>query len=398
MPSDQPNTIVTLCGIDGCRLRENHTGRHNRFPSKAWSEMNAKDKAKLGKAGFATPRGGKKGAYQNHVVRSNKVIIPYERFNGCDVSPYRDGWVVRLLPDQYFVSRDKPKPEFERSDTAIRVGENAFVLYRTHESFERFPPPSGWVVRGLEKDGEPAESRGEGIADVGHYVLRLPRIGVRGERCDGPPQGIFAPEYADADANFLCRCVLAWLTVHTVDSPYTTSQFSLLKSILDSEGILDEGVWEFQGIIRHGLTSCPLCSRFIRYSHLHDMLTLDDEQALENAAVQVEGATRSTIVNLFHMYPLRYGEIDHEPSKVAWGHAVCNTKLGQRRCFPLQELIDTGEKIGLIRPEGIETFGWISKDWEMIRAPGGSVWIRLCSDDADTIDDDPEVAGEDIAE
>ena len=31
-------------------------------------------------------------------------------------------------------------------------------------------------------------------------------------------------------------------------------------------------------------------------------------------------------------------------------------------------------------PEGVDTFGWISGDWEMIRSPQGSVWIRICSD------------------
>jgi hypothetical protein len=353
--------------------------------------MNAKDKAKLGKAGFATPRGGKKGAYQNHVVRSNKVIIPYERFQGCDLTPYTDGWVVRFLPDQYFASPGVPKPEFSKSTSPLKVGKNAFVLYRTHDSFDEFPPLPGWNIRSLLLEGKPTTSRGAGVVDVGHYVLRLPRLGAKPERCEGPPQGIFAPEYADDNGNYLCRCVLAWLTIHTAESPYTTTQFSLLKAILESESLLDDSVWESQGIVRHGLTACPLCSRFIKYSHLHEMLKLDEEQALENAAVQVEGATRSTIVNLFHMWPLRYGQIEHEPSKVAWGHAVCNTKLGQRRCYSIQELADEGEKIGLIRTERIETFGWISKDWEMIRAPGGSVWIRLCGDDADTLDDAPEV-------
>lgn len=386
--------ISALCGSDGCRLPTGHSGSHNRFPSQAWSAMNRKDKAKLGKAGFATPRGGKKGAYQNHVIRSNKVIIPYERFGNCDVSPYADGWVVRLLPDQYFAAPAVPRDEFSSPENRIVVGENAFVLYRTHDSFEQYPPLADWEVRGLRRSGVVTHSREVGVEDTGHYVLRLPRIGARLERMEGPPQGIFAPEYADSNANYLCRCVLAWLTIHTVDSPYTTTQFPLLKDILRAEGLLDESVWEYQGIIRHGLTACPLCSRFIRYSHLHDMLTLDEEQALENAAVQVEGATRSTVVNLFHMFPLRYGETEHIPSKVAWGHAVCNTKLGQRRCYPLQELIDSGDKIGLTKPEGIETFGWISQDWEMIRSPGGSVWIRLCRDEADTPDDDPELMHE----
>lgn len=37
-------------------------------------------------------------------------------------------------------------------------------------------------------------------------------------------------------------------------------------------------------------------------------------------------------------------------------------------------------KLGIIRPEGIETFGWISDDYQMIRSPNGAVWIQLHGD------------------
>ena len=110
------------------------------------------------------------------------------------------------------------------------------------------------------------------------------------------------------------------------------------------------------------------------------MINLEDESALSNASIQIEGATRSTIVNLFHLDPLNYTSIEHIPETVAWGHATCNTRLGQRRCYPLQELVDAGNKIGILSESGIESFGWISPDWEMIRSPEGSVWIRLCRD------------------
>lgn len=64
----------------------------------------------------------------------------------------------------------------------------------------------------------------------------------------------------------------------------------------------------------------------------------------------------------------------------------CNSRLGQRRCQSLTELIDLELKVGIIRPEGIETFGWISDDYEMIRSPLGSVWIRISTDgDLDTL-------------
>jgi len=149
------------------------------YPTAAWGFMVEKDKDKLDKAGFATPRGGSKNGYQNHVVRSNQVIIPYEKRNIVPTEAYQDGYVYRLLPEQYF---------------------------------------------------------------------QAPNI---------------------------------------------------IMSIL------------------------------------------------------------------------------HVPLNVAWGHALCNTRLSQRECISLEEIIKENRKIGIIRPEGIETFGWISGDNQMIRSSLGAVWIQI---------------------
>ena len=147
--------------------------------------------------------------------------------------------------------------------------------------------------------------------------------------------------------------------------------------------------YERKGVIRHGLCSCPLCLRFIRYQELHASATYEDDISFGNAAEQVEGAIRSTIVNLFHIEPLIYERITHAPSNVAWGHHSCNTRLGQKQCRSLAELIELDLKVGIIKPEGIETFGWISENYEMIRSPLGSVWIRISDDQAE--DTPPEL-------
>lgn len=369
---------LTLCGVNRCRLPSNHGGQHDRYPTQAWDFMLPKDKKKLVKAGFATPRGGAKGAYQNHVVRSNQVIIPFEKFAIAPLEAFRDGYVVRLLPEQYFEAAGVVKSEFLQAAYPIQVGRNAFVLYRTHEAYRRFPPLSGWQIRHLEKEGEATTKRGKGVQDQGHFVLRISTASAgAGKLVDGAPQGLFAPEYADRETNYLCTCVLAWLIIHTGGSPYTTTQAGHLKAILTQAGLLDESRYEYKGVLRHGLCSCPLCLRLIRYEQLHEIVSFDDAVGNENASEQIEGATRSTIVNLFHLLPLRYDSIRHIPENVAWGHAVCNTRLGQRPCHSLAELIETDLKVGIIKEEGIETFGWISSDFEMIRSPLGAVWIQL---------------------
>lgn len=369
-----------------------HSGACNKFPSEVWRFFQDKDKKKLVKAGFATPRGGSKGAYQNHVLRSSNVIIPYERLSNIDLSIYGEGYVIRLFPEQYFAAPRVPKEEFTRADASVRVSENAFVLYRTHHSFETFPPMEGWEVRRILLNGNEVPDRRAGAVDVGHYVLRLSTANDnRPRRIEGPPQGIFAPEYADAETNYLCKAVLAWLTIHTKGSPYTVTQAAHLKSILRHASLDDSAPYEHRNVLRHGLSCCPLCLRVLRYQELHDTVAFEEETGLGNAALQVEGATRSTIVNLFHLEPLVYGSLQHAPRHVAWGHAVCNTRLGQRKCYSLPDLQAMDLKVGIIREENIETFGWISQDFKMIRSPNGAVWIQL---NEDTLANEEEVTTE----
>jgi hypothetical protein len=218
------------------------------------------------------------------------------------------------------------------------------------------------------------------VTDVGHYVLRLSRIGDDLRRHEGPPQGIFATEYADETTNYLSKCVLAWLTIQTAASPYTLTQAGHLRAILRQEGMDDANACEHRGVMRHGLSCCPLCTRFIRYPELHQTISFAGEDAPANAPQQVEGSTRSTVANLFHVTPLVYHALTHVPGNVAWGHAICNTYLGQRHCYSLGELRAMDRKVGIIREEGIESFGWISDDWQMIRSPNGAVWIQLNGD------------------
>lgn len=373
--------LPTLCGINGCRLISQHRGKHNQYPTQAWEFMEKKDRAKLDKAGFATPRGGSKGAYQNHVKRSNKVIVPFERLSITPLHEYQDGYVIRIYPEQYFEAPIIVKPQFIDGEyNWIVVGENAFVLYRTHESFRTLQPLTTWSIRKLLKDGVEVKERARGVKDVGHYVLRMAKHGNNEKRIEGAPQGVFAPEYADQETNYLCQCVLAWLIVQTYQSPYTTRQARHLQAILQKEGLLESTAYEYKGVLRHGLCGCPLCLRIIRYSELHEMIGFSNAVGNENAAEQVEGATRSTIVNLFHLSPLRYDTISHIPQSVAWGHAVCNTRLGQRTCVSLAEIVGMDLKVGILRPEGIETFGWITTDYKMIRSPNGAVWIQLNED------------------
>ncbi len=337
---------------------------------KPWSFLEDRDKKKITKAGFATPRGGDKNAYQNHVSRSNRVIVPWERLVDVEPSQYGHGYVVRVLPEQCFEGPGRLSPDLAAA--GVSVGQNAFVLYRTRESFGELPPLDDWEPRGLEKNGEIVTNRGSGAIDTGEYVLRFSNPTEK----LGPPQGIFAPEYASEWDNELSQAVLAWLICQSIDAPYASNEAEALARYISQidETLLDPERLTHESILRGGTTVCPLCGREVRYSEFHQTLDLSDAFGLANAGLQVEGATRSTIINLFHLKPLIYdSELHHRPDSVAWGHAICNTLLGQRRCIPLAELVESGMELKPV--DRSRTYA--SRDGQMIRTEGGGVWIRL---------------------
>lgn len=364
---------MKLCTDPNCRLELNHTGKHEKYPEHIWkNNFLSKDIDKVSKAGYATPRGGDKGAYQNHVYRNNKVIIPYEKLSSVKLSNYEDGYVIRLYPNQYFEDEGIVKKEFINNEL-INIGENAFILYRTHELLKKYPPLPNWEIRHLEKNGKIVNRRSKDVSDVGHYVLRLSTIGSNKVTSEGAPQGILAPEYATQETNYLCKAFLSWLIIKTKNSPYQENDFMHLKNILEANNLLNVNFLESNSIIINDVTCCPLCHEPLEYNQLHEMISFEGASGLANSQEQVEGATRSTMVNLFHMKPLVYESLEHKPNQVAWGHAICNTRLGQRPCLSLNEIKDKGMEIY----SNNNILGWMSANGEMIRSNSGDVWIKI---------------------
>jgi hypothetical protein len=381
---------IDLCKVDGCLLEKGHRGKHNKYPINVWEDsFFQKDIDKVSKAGYATPRGGGKNAYQNHVYRNNQVIIPYEKLSSVNLQNYKDGYVIRLFPKQYFENAGQVKNEFLSENSLAQVGVNAFILYRTHEDYRDFPPLNNWTVRHLENDGYTVTRRSKSVVDAGHYVLRLHSISTNHQTIEGPPQGIFAPEYADEKTNYLSKAFLAWLIIKTQNSPYDENNFEHLKAILEFHNLNNIVTLEQKSILKNGLTCCPLCTKTIEYNQLHEMLSFNGASGLANSQEQVEGATRSTAVNLFHMMPLVYESLEHKPDQLSWGHAICNTRLGQRECIPLNTIQEHGKKIAIIdsSEKPTDTIGYISNDKQFIRSDNGDVWIKITDINDDDSDD-----------
>lgn len=374
-----------LCENPNCNLPANHRGKHSFIYKKAWEDFfNEDDINKIQKAGYCTPRGGAKGGYQNHVNRNSKVIIPYEKLSEVNLDNYKDGYVIRLFPSQYFTGKHTINSVFIDNPNVV-VGSNAFVLYRTYEDYETLPPLPDWEIRSVlkynsvtQKYDIPSDNRRGNIIDCGHYLLRISNSGTNKKQnlFKGPAQGIFAPEYADANTNFLCQAVLAWLIIKTENSPYNESDFEHLKAILQKHNLLDSPHYENDYIMHNGKTTCPLCQRAIMHNELNELISFDDEEGLTNSTEQV-GSTRSTKVNLFHMVPLCYSSLENIPTQVSWGHATCNTRLGQRQCFSYTDLLQNNIEISINENQQQRILGYANRTQNFIRSSNGDVWIRI---------------------
>ncbi len=371
-----PAIFFHLCKNPNCNLLANHRGNHSFIYKNAWeTHFNKDDINKIQKAGCCTPRGGAKGGYQNHVNRNSKVIIPYEKLSEVNLSNYKDGYVIRLFPSQYFTGKYTINSVFIDNPTVI-VGNNAFVLYRTYEDYETLPPLPDWEIRSVLKYNKvtqkydiPSNNRRGDIIDCGHYLLRISNSGTNKKQnlFEGVAQGIFAPEYADANTNFLCQAVLAWLIIKTENSPYNENDFEHLKAILQKYNLLDSSHYENDYIMHNGKTTCPLCQRVIMHNELNELISFDDEEGLTNSTEQT-GSTRSTKVNLFHMVPLCYSSLENIPTQVSWGHATCNTRLGQRRCFSYHDLLETEIEIEINDNQGQRLLGYANATRNFIRS------------------------------
>lgn len=361
--------IKTILGP--CLLQRSHGGNHKAQPT-LWNNIlhdpGDRTYKKIVKAGFATPRGGAKGGYQNHVTRSSRVIIPFEHADKVNFSNYEQGAVIRVTAPQ--AAGIHENDGFENRGGALYVeicGEyrQAFVLYRSQSDLETFPIPENWYPCEMQVNGISQSRRSANGVDVGHYLRRVPRD----SKNLGIQQGIFAPEYTRRSVNYACQVFLTHLAYRTEGHPRDPNA-DHVEEILKTLNIYNDSLWRHEGIIdKDGVSTCPLCNRRIAYEELHETIDPSLVPGLANSGVQL-GETRSTLVNLYHLRPLLYAsELGHTPQNIAWGHAHCNTFLAQRVSFSLRALMDAGK-----RPD-LDLY-WDDNE-EFIRASDGRAWVSL---------------------
>jgi hypothetical protein len=267
--------------------------------------------------------------YQNRVSRTSTVLIPYGIWDQVNAPPegetsFENGFIALLTPSEYF---NNSHADQELTSKGLRLGENALVFYQKRMDWEANNPENkGWIA---------ANSR---ISPLnGEYVARVAATTAfdnggkisRGYNTTGMKgAGIRLFEYASKKAIDECRIQLETIFWLCYDSMQAVTEFGMKQqdAIIRKKHCLDiaqdVGMLDMKSLAKvrmtdeNGQTICPLCLKPLSGFGFFSRLA----QALGR---EVHDLT-VTEINLFHIQELRYGEFNHRPYNLGWGHHHCN--------------------------------------------------------------------------
>lgn len=267
--------------------------------------------------------------YQNRVNRCNTVLIPYNIWlenrairQMCD--DFEKGYIVLINPTDYFALNN---PDIELFEVGLTIGINCLVFYETRAEWNNHNPDLlGWHF---------ANNRISPLG--GQFVARVPATTatvdfakiIRGYSDQSPKgAGIRLYEYASSTTINKCRLQLEaayWLcsdAVEVVEQFGMTHENAILRknSILtqcDNADLLNYQLLYEQRIIDADRnTVCPLCLKKLSGKGFLCRLAQAEGRVVPDLTV--------TEINLFHIEELKYGQFNHKPYNLGWGHHYCN--------------------------------------------------------------------------
>lgn len=277
--------------------------------------------------------------YQNRVARNNTVLIPYRELKknksiADDVfkNIFENGYIVLIDPDDYFNEEEKV---IMRKTYKLILGDNALIFFRTRNEWKRYHDKL--------KAFKPATNR-QTIAERnlgGEYVARVPAITTPGEKGEkiyygytgkGPKKykgaGIRLYEYSTKENSKKCEEQLEAIFWHCKD----------VNDVMKKAGMTDNDIEvrkkyaiekaEAQGLLNYSqlidkrimnqqhVTICPLCLEELSAQGFITNLLIPEGREVPDLTV--------TENNLFHINAVTYGEYNHKPYNLGWGHHYCN--------------------------------------------------------------------------
>jgi BstXI restriction endonuclease len=266
--------------------------------------------------------------FQNRVSRNSTVLIP---FNVLSRSPdllatpriYENGYIVLISPREFFeenTSLDLIKR------MSLRLGMNMLVFFEKRTDWTKYGKHrSKWT---------PAENRTPPLG--GEFVARISgttavedgnpiNLGFSGEKKGA---GIRLYEYAQKSTIEMCILQLEslyWLCEDSIEfarEAGMSEESAILRKdevIRESQnqGLLDlDKLRQSRALSNDGRPTCPLCLEKLSSKGFMSRMKQAEGREVHDLTI--------TQVNLFHINELRYGELNHRPYNLAWGHHHCN--------------------------------------------------------------------------
>lgn len=272
--------------------------------------------------------------FQNRVARNNTVLIPYRELKSKETIAnsikekdfFENGYIVLIDPADYFDVKEKDN--FKKYN--LNLGHNALIFFRTRNEWNQYHDSL------IEKGFKPANNRQDPLG--GEYVARIPAITTRGKKGDkiyygytskqNKGAGIRLYEYSSRENSKLCELQLEAFFWHCRDAESVMEKAEMKKEdiqirkkaiineaknkgLLDYKKIVDARIMNYDHI-----TICPLCLEELSAEGFITNLDIPEGREVPDLTV--------TQNNLFHIQPVTYGEYNHKPYNLGWGHHYCN--------------------------------------------------------------------------
>ncbi len=274
--------------------------------------------------------------YQNRVGRTSTVLIPYQFWDETREKAnngfFEHGYIVLIKPEDYFSLGD-----VALSKQGLKLGSNCLVFYETRKQWTEYDPAgSSWI---------PAHSRTSPLG--GQYVARVPATTsvVGGSKINRgytetsmKGAGIRLYEYATTETIGECKTQLEaiyWLCKDSIEAAVSFGMNELdaierKERSLSTASVL--GLLDFDRLIDARIinekheTVCPLCLECLSAFGFYNRLAQAEGREVPDITV--------TEINLFHIDELRYGQYNHRPYNLGWGHHHCNVVVKDAGIIP----------------------------------------------------------------
>ena len=220
-----------------------------------------------------------------------------------------------------------PDNKVKIKNLKLNLGDNLLIFYETRDDWNKYNPDKiGFSV---------AKSRTTPLR--GEYVARIPATTAieKGEKIirgfnitSLKGAGIRAYEYASSHVINDAKLQLEAIFWHCYDADLILMDYGMSKNDIEirkkwalSES-LKRGLLDYDKLVAERILNskknaiCPLCLEEISASGFFNKVPQAEGREVIDLTI--------TQLNLFHIHELRYGEFNHKPYNLGWGHHFCN--------------------------------------------------------------------------